>query len=286
MLKNGLYRLKAKKRAILREAARRFTAEQKSSSSSSSDEDSESASSSEEEEEAPVVRTLRTRSIDSTQASKNSPSVAAAIRPPEDSPSRQTRAAAVLKKNAAPVKEPPPPSKPKAKMPVPIKESQPPRKRSLPSRTVVTPPLSYDLSSLKEAPVFRPSEKEFADPIEYLNKIREESERFGICRIVPPASFKPECQLSDGMRFTAYNQYIHRMFRRRGANARLLDAILAASGIDSDSYSPPCIGGIEVDLPGLYQAVQDLGGPGEVLENNVWSAVADMLKVMDVLSTF
>ena len=260
----------------MREAAKRFTEEQNSSDDSSSESESESSSSSEEE---PVVRTLRTRSIDSPRVNKTPTGIAGIIKLPEESPSRQTRATVAVqqkpKTGPANVKES---TKPKAKMPT--KSAEPSvRKRPAPTRTIVTPPLNFDLSSLIEAPVFRPSEKEFADPIEYLNKIREESERFGICRIVPPASFKPECELSDGMRFTACNQYIHRMFRRRGTNTRLLEAILLASGIDSDSYTPPCIGGIELDLPGLYQAVQDLGGPGEVLENNLWSAVADMLKV-------
>lgn len=146
----------------------------------------------------------------------------------------------------------------------------------------MTPPLNYDISSLLEAPVFHPSEKEFTDPLEYLAKIREESERFGICRIVPPASFKPECQLSDGMRFTAYNQYVHRMFRRRGTNSRILEAIhLHLEAQDINCHPPPCIGGIEVDLPGLYNAVENLGGPGEVMVHGLWSTVADMLKVTE-----
>jgi protein Jumonji len=128
--------------------------------------------------------------------------------------------------------------------------------------------------------VFHPTEKEFNDPIEYLEKIAPECERFGICRIVPPSSFKPECEVSDAMRFTAYNQYIHRMFRRKGPNSRQWDAFnrhLTSLNIDCTPF--PCIGGIEVDLPGLYQAVEQLGGPMKVLEKNLWPKVSDMLKV-------
>lgn len=266
----------AKKRAILREATKRFKAVQKNSSSS---ENSGSSSSSEEEEEKVTpIRSIRTRSFDPAQAAKNSTGIAGIIRLPEDSSSRQTRASSM--------KKPPPSVKDEAsakpKKPVTAKTEPTSRKRPVPSRTVATPPLDYDLSSLIKAPVFHPTEKEFNDPMEYLMKIREESERFGICRIVPPASFKPECQLSDGMRFTAYNQYVHRMFRRKGANSRVLEAIrLHLDSIDINCHPPPCIGGIEVDLPGLYLAVEDLGGPGEVLEKNLWSAVADMLKVIE-----
>ena len=36
------------------------------------------------------------------------------------------------------------------------------------------------------APIFRPSAEEFADPITYVAKIREEAEPFGVVKIVPP----------------------------------------------------------------------------------------------------
>jgi hypothetical protein len=37
-----------------------------------------------------------------------------------------------------------------------------------------------------EAPVFRPTEKEFKDPMKYIDRIRREAEPFGICKIIPP----------------------------------------------------------------------------------------------------
>lgn len=76
-----------------------------------------------------------------------------------------------------------------------------------------------------DAPVFKPSDKEFQDPLEYIEKIRHKAEKFGICRIIPPSNFKPECQVSDDMRFTAYNQYVHKMLHRWGPNFKELMAI-------------------------------------------------------------
>lgn len=43
---------------------------------------------------------------------------------------------------------------------------------------------------LVEAPTFHPTEKDFQDPLEYIDKIRPIAEKFGICRVVPPPNFK------------------------------------------------------------------------------------------------
>merc|ERR1712223_1086179 len=58
-------------------------------------------------------------------------------------------------------------------------------------------------AQMMEAPTFRPTEAEFRDPLRYIEKIRPASEPFGMCRIIPPKSFKPECNIDDDMRFTA-----------------------------------------------------------------------------------
>lgn len=42
-----------------------------------------------------------------------------------------------------------------------------------------------------EAPVYRPTAEEFADPLAYIGKIRGEAEKHGICRIVPPENWQP-----------------------------------------------------------------------------------------------
>ncbi|PKI37517.1 lysine-specific demethylase JMJ18-like [Punica granatum] len=50
---------------------------------------------------------------------------------------------------------------------------------------------------LDEAPVFYPTVKEFEDTLGYIAKIRSKAESYGICRIVPPASWKPPCLLKQ-----------------------------------------------------------------------------------------
>ncbi|XP_053683705.1 titin [Sabethes cyaneus] len=137
-------------------------------------------------------------------------------------------------------------------------------------------PRRDDPAQMVEAPVFKPNDKEFHDPIEYIERIAPVAARFGICRIIPPASFKPECRITDDMRFMAYNQYVHKMLHRWGPSAKEYAAIkkyLATQSINLQS--PPLIGGMEVDLPRLYHTVQELGGLKEVIEKKKWARVAE-----------
>jgi len=132
------------------------------------------------------------------------------------------------------------------------------------------------LGVMNEAPIFRPTEKEFQDPIEYIERITPLAQRFGICRIIPPETFKPECRVSDEMRFTAYNQYVHKMLHRWGPSAKEFAAIKKYLATQSIIFQrPPLIAGIEVDLPRLYHTVQELGGLKEVIEKKKWAKVAE-----------
>lgn len=51
--------------------------------------------------------------------------------------------------------------------------------------------------NLEDAPVFYPNEEEFEDTLRYINSIRSRAEQYGICRIVPPPSWKPPCPLQE-----------------------------------------------------------------------------------------
>ncbi|KAL7588363.1 hypothetical protein Lser_V15G35744 [Lactuca serriola] len=53
------------------------------------------------------------------------------------------------------------------------------------------------MPDLLDAPVFHPSEEEFEDTLKYIASIREKAEPYGICRIVPPPSWKPPCPLKE-----------------------------------------------------------------------------------------
>ncbi|KAK8728080.1 hypothetical protein OTU49_009380, partial [Cherax quadricarinatus] len=147
----------------------------------------------------------------------------------------------------------------------------------LSDKSLADPNAAYicDNSLLTRAPTFFPSEEEFTDPLDYIEKIRPEAEQFGLCRIVPPSNFKPECRVNDDMRFTGNNQYIHKMMRRWGPNVRTLHAIkrcLAKQNIELTSN--PLIGCMELDLVRLYEVVEQHGGLMSVIEKELWGKVA------------
>lgn len=142
------------------------------------------------------------------------------------------------------------------------------------------PSIHAEKAAMVDAPVFYPTEKEFQDPLEYIEKVRSHAERYGICKIVPPANFRPECKIADEMRFTAYNQYVGKMLRRWGPSFKELMAIRRYMRTQRISLKPPpLIGGIEVDLPRLYQTVQTLGGLKEVIEKKKWPKVSELMKI-------
>nr|GEV47255.1 lysine-specific demethylase JMJ18 [Tanacetum cinerariifolium] len=50
---------------------------------------------------------------------------------------------------------------------------------------------------VEDAPIFYPTAEDFEDTIGYLSKIRPMAESYGICRIVPPNTWKPPCPLKE-----------------------------------------------------------------------------------------
>ncbi|KPP73245.1 protein Jumonji-like [Scleropages formosus] len=145
------------------------------------------------------------------------------------------------------------------------------------------------LSYLPEVLVLKPDQGEFQDPLMYLDSVRERAEPYGLCRVIPPPSWRPECKLSDEMRFVTQVQHIHKLGRRWGPNVQRLACIkkhLKSQGISMEE--PPLIeltlltppsGGCELDLARFFQLINDMGGMQQVTDLKKWNKLADLLRV-------
>ncbi|XP_010460894.1 PREDICTED: lysine-specific demethylase JMJ18-like isoform X2 [Camelina sativa] len=69
-----------------------------------------------------------------------------------------------------------------------------PRHRKVDARWL---PAEAQRPIIDDAPVFTPSLEEFEDTLAYIEKIRPQAEPFGICRIIPPSTWKPPCRLKE-----------------------------------------------------------------------------------------
>ncbi|XP_042319177.1 protein Jumonji [Sceloporus undulatus] len=133
---------------------------------------------------------------------------------------------------------------------------------------------------MEEIPVLRPSPKEFHDPLIYIESVRPQVEKYGMCRVVPPPDWRPECKLNEEMRFVTQIQHIHKLSRRWGPNVQQLACIkkhLKSQGITMDEL--PLIGGCELDLACFFQLINEMGGMQQVTDLKKWNKLADMLRI-------
>ncbi|XP_075682730.1 protein Jumonji isoform X2 [Rhinoderma darwinii] len=131
-----------------------------------------------------------------------------------------------------------------------------------------------------EIPVLRPSAKEFHDPLIYIESIRTRVEKYGMCTVIPPTDWRPECKLNDEMRFVTQIQHIHKLGRRWGPNVQRMACIkkhLKSQGITMDEL--PLIGGCELDLARFFQLINEMGGMQQVTDLKKWNKLADMLRI-------
>ncbi|XP_047415264.1 protein Jumonji isoform X1 [Sciurus carolinensis] len=135
-------------------------------------------------------------------------------------------------------------------------------------------------AAMDEIPVLRPSAKEFHDPLIYIESVRARVGKYGMCRVIPPPDWRPECKLNEEMRFVTQIQHIHKLGRRWGPNVQRLACIkkhLRSQGITMDEL--PLIGGCELDLACFFRLINEMGGMQQVTDLKKWNKLADMLRI-------
>jgi hypothetical protein len=106
---------------------------------------------------------------------------------------------------------------------------------------------------------------------------------YGLCRILPPAGWLPDCAIADDVRFMTQIQYIFISYAA-GVVRMLYNLPVIRNHLESKRTrldQVPLIGGVEVDLGcAIAEAVKQSGGLTSVVSENRWSVVADLSKTV------
>ncbi|GFR43616.1 hypothetical protein Agub_g4715, partial [Astrephomene gubernaculifera] len=141
------------------------------------------------------------------------------------------------------------------------------------------------LLNVPAAPTFWPTEDEWKSPLRYLESIRPIAEPYGICKIVPPNSWKPPCALDlSGLKFPTRIQKVHELQHRDFQPSHLdfyedYDRFLQSHGKQLCKWKYPQFLGKDIDIFVLYRAVKRRGGYELVTEQKRWKEVAKSLQI-------
>ncbi|PVU93708.1 hypothetical protein BB559_003191 [Furculomyces boomerangus] len=136
-----------------------------------------------------------------------------------------------------------------------------------------------NLFELPEAAIFYPNDIEFEDPIGYIEKIKAEGEKYGICKIVPPSSWKPTFSLDvKNFRFPTRIQQLNALDGRNRIKKSYADQIAAYhEEKDQRPFKIPHLNKQPIDLSKLNQEVIARGGYDVVTVNKLWADIGRSL---------
>lgn len=126
-----------------------------------------------------------------------------------------------------------------------------------------------------EAPVFEPSEEDFKNPLIYINKIRPIAEKYGICKIRPPASWQPPFTVDvEKLTFVPRVQRLNELEAETRIKLNFLDQIAKFWELQGSSLKIPMVERKPLDLYTLHKVVNEEGGIEIVTKERKWSRVA------------
>jgi histone demethylase JARID1 len=136
-------------------------------------------------------------------------------------------------------------------------------------------------AALREAPTFCPTEAEFQNPLRYILSIREEAERYGICCIKPPPSWRPPFMIDlNRLRFPTRVQKINELLIRKTQRLKFMKALAEFCDAAGTPLSKlPTMGGREIDLHLLYTQVGKRGGFERATAERKWTEIAERMNM-------
>ncbi|CRK97404.1 CLUMA_CG010794, isoform A [Clunio marinus] len=133
----------------------------------------------------------------------------------------------------------------------------------------------FEFEVPEEAPVFIPTAEEFKNPLLYIQKIRPLAEKFGICKIKPPADWQPPFTLDvEKLRFTPRIQRVNELEAKTRIKLNFLDQIAKFWELQGSSLKIPMVERKQLDLHSLHRLVQEEGGLELVTKERKWSKIA------------
>ncbi|TGO75770.1 hypothetical protein BELL_0193g00030 [Botrytis elliptica] len=144
---------------------------------------------------------------------------------------------------------------------------------------------------LEEAPTYRPTAEEFKDPYAYIRSIAPEARKYGICKVIPPDSWKPEFAIdTERFHFRTRKQELNSVEGSTRANLTYLDQLAKfhkQHGTNLNRF--PSVDKRPLDLYKLKKAVDTRGGFEKVCKLKKWAEIGRDLgysgKIMSSLST-
>jgi len=147
------------------------------------------------------------------------------------------------------------------------------------------------LFGLQEAPTYRPTPEQFKDPVQYIQSIREEAQKFGIVKIVPPEHWNPPFAVdTERFHFRTRRQELNSVEGGSRANLNYLDQLAKFHKQHGHSLTRfPSVDKRPLDLYKLKKAVETRGGFERVCKGKKWAEIGRDLgysgKIMSSLST-
>ncbi|KAL1916576.1 uncharacterized protein VTP21DRAFT_5767 [Calcarisporiella thermophila] len=141
------------------------------------------------------------------------------------------------------------------------------------------PPGTKRLFGLKDAPTYFPTPEQFEDPIRYIMEIKEEGEKYGIVKIVPPEGWNPPFAINSKVfRFKTRTQKLNTMDGSTRANMAYLEKLYKFHRQQGSTVSKvPQLDKRPIDLYRLKKEVALRGGYQKVTEDKKWAEIGRTL---------